>query len=312
MELLQRTYDSGKPVFTKKARKGSLKSFHFSPFTIIVFSVLMIYVLSLFFMIGWGFLSSLKASREFRTNMFGLPQKWLFKNYVTVFNMFEVYPITPGLPPVNMLQMFIYGFVYSIGCSITSAFVPLWVSYLVAKFNFRFGKVIYTIVIVTMIMPIVGSLPSELQFARTFGLYDELWGLWIMRGHFLGMNFLIYYAMWKALPDGYSEAARIDGAGNMTIFIKIMLPFARNLFLTIVLMNFIGFWNDYQTPLIWMPSYPTIAYGVYVMRNARENGMSAEPMRMAASMLALIPILILFAAFQKKLLGNLTIGGLKG
>lgn len=301
---------AGAKVKTKK--KGSLMKFHFSPFTIIVFIILMIYVISLLSMIGWGLLSSFKANEDFRINKFGLPKQWVW-NYTYVFKQFFASISVNGKQvKIYMPELFFNAFVYSLGCSLTSAFVPLLTAYLVAKFDFKFGKVIYTIVIITMILPIVGSLPSELMFAKFFGLYDQLWGLWIMRGHFLGMNFLIYHAMFKALPNGYAEAARIDGAGNMTIFLRIMLPFARNLFFTIVLMNFIGFWNDYQTPLVWMPSHPTIAFGMYQMTASTNNSLAQPPRKMTAAMLMLIPILILFAAFQKKLLGNLTIGGLKG
>jgi multiple sugar transport system permease protein len=133
-----------------------------------------------------------------------------------------------------------------------------------------------------------------------------------MRGNFLGMYFLIFYGGFKALPMAYSEAAKIDGAGNMDVLVKIILPLVKNTFFTIFILHFIAFWNDYNTPLVYMPSYPTIAYGLYFVTNNSVNGMSATPMRMAASMLMLIPILVLFLTFHKRLLGNLTVGGIKG
>ena len=98
----------------------------------------------------------------------------------------------------------------------------------------------------------------------------------------------------------------------MSVLIKIVLPLVRNTFFTVMLINFIGFWNDYQTPLIYLPSYPTIALGMYHMASTTENGLSTVPMRMTGAMLMLIPILALFLAFHKRLLGNLTIGGIKG
>ena len=126
------------------------------------------------------------------------------------------------------------------------------------------------------------------------------------------MYFLVFYNMFKQLPMAYTEAAKIDGAGNMSVLIKIVLPLVRNTFFTVMLINFIGFWNDYQTPLIYLPSYPTIALGMYHMASTTENGLSTVPMRMTGAMLMLIPILALFLAFHKRLLGNLTIGGIKG
>ena len=85
-----------------------------------------------------------------------------------------------------------------------------------------------------------------------------------------------------------------------------------NTFFTVMLINFIAFWNDYQTPLIYLPSYPTIALGMYHMASTTENGMSYVPMRMTGAMLLFLPIFCLFVIFQKRLLGSLTMGGIKG
>ena len=122
----------------------------------------------------------------------------------------------------------------------------------------------------------------------------------------------MFHGIFRTLPMAYTEAAKIDGAGNLSILVKIILPLVRNTFFTVMLINFIGFWNDYQTPLIYMPSYPTIALGMFYMASTTENGLSTVPMRMTGAMLMLIPILVLFLCFHKRLLGNLTVGGLKG
>ena len=79
-----------------------------------------------------------------------------------------------------------------------------------------------------------------------------------------------------------------------------------------MLITFVAFWNDYQVPQIYLPSYPTIAFGVLYMSITTQEGMATIPMRMTSSMIALVPILIIFLIFQKRLLGNLTIGGIKG
>jgi ABC-type glycerol-3-phosphate transport system permease component len=274
--------------------------------------VLIIYVASLIGLLFWALLTSFKSHADFRLNKFGLPKEWVW-NYGEVFNRFVVRVNTDaGRVTVSMGMMFVYALVYAVGCSFFNTLVPCITAYLCARFPFKFSKVIHTVVIIVMILPIIGSLPSEIQMSKTFGLYDQLWGLWIMKAHFLGMYFLVMYGNFKSLPMAYTEAAKIDGAGNMNVLIRVILPLIKNTFFTIMLINFIGFWNDYQTPLIYMPSYPTIALGMFEMANTRENGMSRVNMRMAGSMLMLIPLLSLFLAFHKRLLGNLTVGGLKG
>ena len=79
-----------------------------------------------------------------------------------------------------------------------------------------------------------------------------------------------------------------------------------------MMININTFWNDYQMPLIYLPSHPTVAHGMYHMATTTINKLSYVPMRMAGAMELLIPILILFLFTHKRLLGNLTVGGIKG
>ncbi|MFR2944726.1 MAG: carbohydrate ABC transporter permease, partial [Lachnospiraceae bacterium] len=281
-------------------------------FTIVLLIVLAAYVLSMFTLIGWALITSFKSPNDFRTNAIGMPEKFVW-NYTFVYTKFYVSVLTEsGMEVVYMETMFVYSILYSLGCAFFQTLVPCITAYLCARFNYKFSKIVYTAVIVVMILPIVGSLPAELQMAKNTGLYDSIWGLWIMKANFLGMYFLVFYDGFKGLSMTYTEAAKIDGASNMHILLAIVLPLVKNIFFTVMLVNFIGFWNDYQVPLLYMPSYPTVAYGMYNMANTRENNLSSVPMRMTGAMLMFIPIFTLFLIFQKRLLGNLTVGGIKG
>ena len=107
----------------------------------------------------------------------------------------------------------------------------------------------------------------------------------------------------------------MDGANNLQIFLQIALPLIKNTFFTVLLIKFITFWNDYQSPKIFMPSFPTIANGLHFVmnENAKEGSIHTEvPARMAMVILTAVPITTLFMIFQKRLLGNLTMGGVKG
>lgn len=308
----------------KKRRKKVEGREHFTPLMIFMLVVLTLYVLSMFYLMGWTFITAVKHNRDFDTgNILGFPRPtspngnviwgWQWKNFVVVFDFFYVRVNIDGvLTEITMAKMFWYAFVYAAGCAFFNALVPMLTAYMCARFKFFFSKIVHTIVVVAMILPLVGTLPSELRMAKLFGLYDQLWGLWIMKANFLGMYFLVYYGNFKALPMAYTEAAKIDGAGNFDILIRIIIPLVKNTFFTIFLLYFITYWNDYNTPLVFMPSYPTIAYGLYEVTQTTQNEMSYTTMKMAASILMLMPILVLFLAFHKRLLGNLTVGGLKG
>lgn len=284
----------------------------FNVLTIVLLVFLCLYALSLLSVLCWGLLTSFKYQWDFRINVIGIPEEWAW-NYGTVAEYFYVDISTAsGTESVFVDKLFLNGFLYALGCAFTNTLVPCITAYMCAKFPYKYSKLLYSIVIVTMILPIVGSLPSEIQVAKFFGLYDHIWGLWVMKANFLGMYFLVFHGMAKSIPDAYSEAAKIDGAGNFTILIRIVFPIIKNTFLTVMLINFISFWNDYSIPQVYLPSYPTIAFGVLWMGMTTVGDMATIPMRMASAMMALVPVLVLFLCFHNKLLGNLTIGGIKG
>lgn len=170
----------------------------------------------------------------------------------------------------------------------------------------------YVIVIVTMVLPIVGNYPSELQLLRTLNLYNTFWGVWLQKANFLGMYFLVFYAIFKNMPNDFAEAAQIDGASEFTIFFRIMLPLCATTFFTVMLIRFIEFWNDYQIPLLYMPSHPTLSYGLYSVYTSSSNELNNVPMRMASTIMVIIPIIVLFLCFKNRLMGNISMGGLKG
>ncbi len=277
----------------------------------ILLTLLICYAICLFVLLLWGFITAFKGKFDFRINVIGLPKQWVW-NFQTVADSFFVKIVTAdGGRSVGVPEMFLNGFLYALGSAFFATLVPCVTAYLCARFKYKFSNLIYATVIVVMIIPIIGSLPAEISMARRLGLYDSIWGIWLMKANFLGMYFLVFHAAFRSVPMAYTEAARLDGAGNFSILFRIMMPLVRNSFFTVMLVNFITFWNDYQTPLIYLPSHPTIAVGMYKMAQTTENAMSSIPMRMAGSMMVLAPILILFLFFQKRLLGNLTIGGVK-
>lgn len=283
-----------------------------TPLMIGLLVVLILYIIALFVPLLWGFMTSFKAQKDFRLNIIGLPKEWVW-NYTTVFERFYIQvPTDKGAVRITFLTMFGNSMLYSIGCAFAYTATSCMAAYLSARYPYKFGKVIYWTVIITMILPIVGNLPSEVQMTKTLGLFDQMWGAWFLKSSFLGMHFLIFYGMYKALPWAYTEAAQIDGAGNLCVFFKIILPLSINTFGTLYLINFITFWNDYQTPLIYLQHYPTAMTGMYHMAYTLDNEMATVPMRMTATMLVFLPILLVFCVFHKYLMGSITVGGIKG
>ena len=279
---------------------------------IVLLCFLIVYVISLISPLVWAFITSFKDNTDFRTNVIGLPKEWIW-NYSIVFQEFYVEVVTEsGMEYVGFSVLFMNSILYAIGCAFFQTLIPCLTAYGCAKFPYKFSKIVYTTVIVVMILPIVGNAPAEMAMAKALGVYDHIWGVWLMKANFLGMYFLVFYSSFKSLPNAYTEAAKIDGASNFRIMVLIILPLIKNLFASILLINFINFWNDYQTPLLYLPSHPTAAQGVYNLAFTTKNHLAKIPMRMAGAMILFVPIFLIFILFQKRLLGNVTMGGIKG
>ena len=284
-----------------------------SVFVIILLTILVVYMVSLILPMIWALYTSLKGVVDFQIDSIFPTLPLNFEPYVMAFDNFFmlVDDGEGGTKTVAFEGMIFNSVVYSLGCALIQTSVICVTAYTTSRFDFKFDQVIYNVVIITMILPIVGSLPSELRVAKMFGLYNKLYGMFVMKAHFLGMYYLVFHAMFKGIPKDYDEAAYIDGADNFTIFFNIILPLASGTFLTVALINFINFWNDYTTPLVYMPDYPTIAFGLYDFVQSPVGDRVHKPVKLAACMLVFIPNFAIFLIFREKLIGNISMGGLK-
>jgi ABC-type glycerol-3-phosphate transport system permease component len=204
-----------------------------------------------------------------------------------------------------------------VGCALFKVVVTCVVAYLCARYDNWFSRVIYSIVVVTMIIPIVGSQAAEIQMAKEFNFYDQIWGMWLMRSNFLGMYFLVFYSVFKSMPNGYYEAAKIDGANDWKIMCEIALPLVKFTFLSIFLIIFIEYWNDYLIPNLYLPNYKTLSLALYQQSQGQElkgdmTYLQYVPYVMATVLLVTIPVIVVFCIFSERLMGNLSVGGLKG
>lgn len=282
------------------------------PLYIILFISLILYMAFMFYLMFWGIITSLKGVGEFNDNVLGLPQTLTFQNFATIYKNFYVRVTVNGVQEFRFIEdMLLNTFLFAGVGSLVTAFVPCIVAYAVTRFNFKFNAVIKGIVIVTMILPIIGAAPAEIKLLRDLGIYDTIWGNWIQRFNFLGMNFLIYCAAFEVVPKDFAEAAYMDGASEFKLFTKVMFPMVGTIFATIYLISFIAAWNDYQTPMLYLPSHPTLAFGVYDLSRTQINELNNVPARMAGCVILLVPVLLIFIAFRKKIMGNITLGGVK-
>lgn len=115
----------------------------------------------------------------------------------------------------------------------------------------------------------------------------------------------------QGMPKDFSEAAYIDGASNLQVMLRIAFPLVRNTFLTVMLIKFVEFWNDYTVTITYMPSFPTVAFGLYEYSMSAKPAINNTPMRLAGCYVLIVPVLIVFLIFRNRLMSNISMGGVK-
>lgn len=292
-----------------KANKKTKRKINW--FFIVIMVFLTAYAVSLFLPLFWGLINSFKTAFDFDTNRLGFPKPFTLENYQNSLKLLYV-PVQDGLGQRNVLvpELFLNSILYALGSAFLQTLACCFVAYVTQKFPWKLCKVIYGIVIVTMILPIIGAMPSEIRILKTLGIYDTIWGAWALKSNFLGIYFLVFHAMFKGVPKALPEAAEIDGAGHFTVLFRIMMPMVIKTFATIMLIYFVQYWNDYQVPLVYIPSHPTLTYAMY--KAALSTRISSVPGRLAVCLVVFIPIFLVFIAFHKRLMGNVSMGSVKG
>ncbi len=282
-------------------------------FELIVCTVLVMYSAALIFLFGWALLTSFKTGEDFMFNPLGLPETFTFENYKLVFEAIRVKSTTTDAS-YGIWDQFGNAAIYSIGSAFFRVAATTIVAYCTAKYKHWLSTLIYNVVLVTLALPIVGNMPSMLQITSSLGIFDSFQGMFIMNFAFNNIYFLVIHAAFKKMPWTYAEAAFIDGASHLRVFVKIYLPMILNLVGAVFLLFFIEIWNEYQTPMVYLPSYPTIAYGLWSIANGGQTGsmIIEPPLIIATGVFAFSIIFVVFIIFKDKLMGNLAEGGIKG
>ena len=255
----------------------------------------------------WTASSSLKTVAE----LFAYPPKWVprvpqFNNYVRIF---EVVPFAPWLVnTVVLVALTTLGRVIS--CAI--------VGYSFARFQFRGKDLIFMLTLGTMMLPSQVTLIPQYVLFHKLGWLNTLRPLWVP-AWFGGGAFSIFLMRQfiSTLPTELDEAAVIDGASYLRVFTQILLPLCMPALATVAVISFIGVWNDFMGPLVYLnsPEKYTIAVGLQFFKTGGGIGEEGEPLEhimMAATVLSVIPCLIIFFSVQRFFVRGIAMTGIKG
>ncbi|MGR7003057.1 carbohydrate ABC transporter permease [Yinghuangia aomiensis] len=246
------------------------------------------------------FLTSVMTDRQTLTPDLW-PHEWRWSNYADVFR-------TPGFGTWWRNTM-IYACLGTTLCLLSS--VP--VAYALARFRFRFRGVALVLVIATMMLPPqVVVIPMYIFWSEDLGLSGTLWPLIIPLAFGDAFSIFLLRQFLLTVPKEYVDAARVDGCGELGILLRVVVPMIRPAIAAVALFQFFYCWNDYFGPQVYTSENPgawTLSYGLESFKGAHHTNWN---MTMAATLLVMAPVILVFFFAQKAFIEGVTLTGVKG
>ena len=269
---------------------------------VIVFIIFFVWCFSFIFGFAWAIVASLNTHDALMMNPMSWPEELRFKNYIEAFKVLK----TGGTSLEDMLFNSVW---FTLGTTFCSMAATTMAGYALGNFKFFGRNFIFTGIIVVSMIPIYGTGSATLIMFMDLGMYDSPW-LVLSAASMLSGNTLIIMTFFQSLSPAYEEAARMDGAGFWTVFLRIHLPMLLPSIGAITLLTLIGGWNNVDTPLYYLPTHPTLATGLYKYEVTSKFNMN-RPVLFAGIIMCALPPVVVFGIFKNKLMTNITIGGVK-
>ncbi|WP_432535122.1 carbohydrate ABC transporter permease [Kineococcus arenarius] len=262
--------------------------------TALLWALILVYA----FPVAWLLLSSLKPGSElFSYPLSILPEDPTFSGYSDAWTR------------VDFARYFGNTLLVATVTTVLTVLASASTGYALAKYRARWLSVFFVCVLATTMLPTEVILTPTFSVIRNLGLYDSLAGI-VVPSIITATGIFMFRQFFLTVPDDLLEAARIDGASELGIFVRVMLPIARPIVLTLAIFSFQWRWNDYIWPLIVLNDP-----GKFTLQVALRSIVGAEnidwPVLLSASVISLLPLVVLFAVFQRYVLGADLNAGLK-
>lgn len=251
----------------------------------------------------WMILGSFKDPLDANALEFRfLPQKWIFTNYSDLFTSSN-FPI---------VKAFLNTVLVEVSVIVIGTFVSAMAAFSFAKLKLPHKTFWLLFLMSGMMVPYAALMLPQFRVFQAIGMFDTLWPL-ILPGFFGNVSMLFFLVQYmRGIPNAYFEAARIDGAGHFTCFIRIMLPLVKTAIAAQVIFWFIGIWNDYFAPSIYLITPDRMTLQALLGSLNPSKNRQYLPMALAGAVLSSIPMLIIYLSCQKFFIESLAISGVKG
>lgn len=260
-------------------------------------------VLSLLFLLplAWMISSSLKTSPQ----VFQTPFTWVtdclhWENYVEIWTSVD-FPFS---------RLYLNSIFISLVALFGQVVISSMAAYAFAMIRFKGKEILFVIFLITMMIPTQAVIIPRYVLFRELKLYNTLWS--IILPHFFNISSIfLFRQFFMSFPKELQEASTIDGAGHLTFWLRILTPLTKNVIISVAVLCFIGTWNEYLNPLIFLANQKlyTVTLGIryYLTNTAKDYNLM-----LSAAASAIIPIMVLYAAAQNYFEEGIAKTGIKG
>jgi len=263
--------------------------------------------------VGWAFTASIKENAEFYDSPWALPKGVYLQNFADSWLKAKMgeYMLNSVLVTAMSIALLLA--------------IALPAAYVLARYRFR-GNVLWNTMFMAglfinvnyIVVPIFLMLNEGDKLSRTFFgqpiLLNNMVVLALVYAA-MALPFTIYLlaGYFKSLSKEYEEAAAVDGAGHFRTMVQVIMPMARPAIITIILFNFLSFWNEYiiSMTLLTKPEFKTLPVGLMNLMAAQKSAVEYGQLY-AGLVIVMLPTLLIYMLVQKKLTQGMTMGGLKG
>ena len=261
--------------------------------------ILLIYTSFTIFVLLITVMDSLKTQGDLVTNFVGLPKSLTLENYLTV------------LTEEDLLTYFGNSILLTAGGTLGCLLLSGLTAYGIERFTFKGKSFLTGYFLLGMMVPVQVSILPLFIILRNIGLLNNIFGLMLVYISGISMACFIFQKFFHTIPIALEESARIDGAGDFRIFFSIIMPLCKPVIMTVALITAIGEWNDFYMPMVLLGKRESqtlmLVIYRYVGQFTRYMGES-----MAAVIITLIPIIILYFLFSSQIVEGITGGAVKG
>lgn len=263
---------------------------------------LILWSVAVLYPIMWMILGSFKSNAEIYSNPWGLPETFNFQNFVDAWNNYNI-----DLGVFNSLFVTVFG-------TLLTLILAVPTSYALERLKFKGNGLLFNLYISAMMIPMVLGWIPLFFLLMNIGMLDNLVGLGIVYAvSQLPFSIFVLTTFMASIPKELEESAAIDGMSPYKILWKIITPLSMSGIITVTIMNAIQFWNEYFMALIFLQTRENYTLGLAIDFISREAEYTNAWGTLFASLtIAIIPIIILYAIFQRRISKGMTEGAIKG